>query len=267
MYGNTDAVLTVRTAHAGCVLTRGASGDCITRPANAGAHPRCSATTRGANTVSPGGLQSGHHPSKHMAPHATGALHAHTQLCNAPVCGTGARRRRAAGNTTPPQKQHTRWQFASMRATRARPRKRRGRARRPRRVADASPLPVEPCTNARSSAAGTRTGRAILDGPRMSTTTASARRVCASPTPAPGDRPRRTRMHSSCACGRASARTACGYAQLRARRLRALAEAGTRTCMLQAACRPARLCGTTALTPGAHDTPHKSSTPAGSRRP
>jgi len=55
-----------------------------------------------------------------------------------------------------------------------------------------------------------------------------------------------TRMHSSCACGRASARTACGYAQLRARRLRALAEAGTRTCMLQAACRPARLCGTTA---------------------
>ena len=178
MYGNTDAVLTVRTAHAGCVLTRGASGDCITRPANAGAHPRCSATTRGANTVSPGGLQSGHHPSKHMAPHATGALHAHTQLCNAPVCGTGARRRRAAGNTTPPQKQHTRWQFASMRATRARPRKRRGRARRPRRVADASPLPVEPCTNARSSAAGTRTGRAILDGPRMSTTTTSARRVC-----------------------------------------------------------------------------------------
>jgi hypothetical protein len=171
-------VLTVRTAHAGCVLTRGASGDCITRPANAGAHPRCSATTRGANMVSPGGLQSGHHPSKHMAPHATGALHAHTQLCNAPVCGTGARRRRAAGNTTPPQKQHTRWQFASMRATRARPRKRRGRARRPRRVADASPLPVEPCTNARSSAAGTRTGRAILDGPRMSTTTTSARRVC-----------------------------------------------------------------------------------------
>ena len=36
----------------------------------------------------------------------------------------------------------------------------------------------EPCTNARSSAAGTRTGRAILDGPRMSTTTTSARRVC-----------------------------------------------------------------------------------------
>ena len=63
----------------------------------------------------------------------------------APVCGTRARRRRAAGNTPPPQKQHTRWQPASMRAARARPRRRRGRARRPRRVADALPLPVDRC--------------------------------------------------------------------------------------------------------------------------
>ncbi len=61
----------------------------------------------------------------------------------APVCGTRARRRRAAGNTPPPQKQHTHWQPASTRAARTRPRRRRGRARRPRRVADASPLPVD----------------------------------------------------------------------------------------------------------------------------
>ena len=80
------------------------------------------------------------------------------------------------------------------------------------------------------------------------------------PTPAPGDRPRRTRMHSSCACGRASARTACGYAQLRARRLRARAAAGTRTRMLQAACRaaPAQSTGAacSATAPGPPSPPH-----------
>ena len=67
---------------AGSVLTRCDSGDCITRPANASAHPRCSVMPRGANTVCPGGLRFGHHPSEHMAPHAAGALHARTQLCS-----------------------------------------------------------------------------------------------------------------------------------------------------------------------------------------
>ncbi len=67
---------------AGSVLTRCDSGDCITRQANASAHPRCSAMPRGANTVCPDGLGFGHHPSKHMAPHASGALHARTQLCS-----------------------------------------------------------------------------------------------------------------------------------------------------------------------------------------
>jgi hypothetical protein len=176
---------------AGSVLTRCDSGDCITCPANASAHPRCSVMPRGANTVCPGGLRFGHHPSKHMAPHAAGALHERTQ-----VCSRHADRQGHSGRT--------------------------------------------PHVN------DDRVGEAC---------------VCLA------DSPRRTRMHSSCACGRASARTACGYAQLRAKRLRARAEAGTRTCMLQAACRPARLCGTTARTRGAHDTPHKSSTPAGSRRP
>ena len=59
-----------------------------------------------------------------------------------------------------------------------------------------------------------------------------------------GDRPRRTRMHSDCACCRASAHTTCSNTQLRARRLRvrACAAAGTRTRMLQAACGPARPC-------------------------
>ncbi len=45
-------------------------------------------------------------------------------------------------------------------------------------------------------------------------------------------------MHIDCACGRASAHTACSNTQLRARRLRSrtCAAAGTRTRMLQAAC-------------------------------
>jgi hypothetical protein len=147
---------------AGSVLTRCDSGDCITCPANASAHPRCSVMPRGANTVCPGGLRFGHHPSKHMAPHAAGALHERTQ-----VCSRHADRQGHSGRT--------------------------------------------PHVN------DDRVGEAC---------------VCLA------DSPRRTRMHSSCACGRASARTACGYAQLRAKRLRARAEAGTRTCMLQAACRP-----------------------------
>jgi hypothetical protein len=67
---------------AGSVLTRCDSGDCITCPANASAHPRCSVMPRGANTVCPGGLRFGHHPSKHMAPHAAGALHERTQVCS-----------------------------------------------------------------------------------------------------------------------------------------------------------------------------------------
>jgi hypothetical protein len=182
---------------------------------------------RGANTVCPGGLRFGHHPSEHMAPHAARALHERTQLCSrhadrqghsgrtphvnddrvgeACVCLADAR---ARGQTTahshaqqlrvrsgqrthrvwlcaitrkktararrgrnahmhvagrlppcapvwndgtnarsarhPPQKQHTRWQPSSMRASRPRPARRlRRRARRPRRVAGASPLPVD----------------------------------------------------------------------------------------------------------------------------
>ena len=67
---------------AGSVLTRCDSGDCIARPANASAHPRCSVMPRGANTVCPGGLRFGHHPSEHMAPHAARALHERTQLCS-----------------------------------------------------------------------------------------------------------------------------------------------------------------------------------------
>jgi len=56
------------------------------------------------------------------------------------LCGTAARRRRAQGARHPPQKQRTRWQPASLRAARARPRQRR--ARPPRRMASSSPLPV-----------------------------------------------------------------------------------------------------------------------------
>jgi hypothetical protein len=54
------------------------------------------------------------------------------------------RRHNALSARHPPQKQHTRWQPSSMRASRPRPaRRRRRRARRPRRVAGASPLPVD----------------------------------------------------------------------------------------------------------------------------
>lgn len=113
----------------------------------------------------------------------------------------------------------------------------------------------QPCTHARGSAAGTRTGRAILDGPRMSITTASARRVCASPTPVRG---RTTRTYP-------------GGRTTRTHR----AEAGTRTCMsvLPRRLRPAALRarvwnhGTSAPGGREHDTPRKSSAPAGSRRP
>ena len=69
----------------------------------------------------------------------------------------------------------------------------------------------ELCTHTHSSATGTRTRRANLDGPRMSMTTTSARRVCASQTIVPGDGPRRTHLHQGCACGRASAHTACRH--------------------------------------------------------
>ena len=59
----------------------------------------------------------------------------------APVWNDGTNARSARH---PPQKQHTRWQPSSMRASRPRPARRlRRRARRPRRVAGASPLPVD----------------------------------------------------------------------------------------------------------------------------
>ncbi len=107
------------------------------------AGPRGSAARRGcaSPTPVPGGeprARARAHRGRNAHVHVAGRM----QPC-APVCGTGARRRRVAGNTPPWQKQHTRWQPASMRAARARPRRRRGRARRPRRVADASPLPVD----------------------------------------------------------------------------------------------------------------------------
>ena len=71
---------------------------------------------------------------------------AHTHVAGrlppcAPVWNDGTNARSARH---PPQKQHTRWQPSSMRASRPRPARRlRRRARRPRRVAGASPLPVD----------------------------------------------------------------------------------------------------------------------------
>jgi hypothetical protein len=72
--------------------------------------------------------------------------------------------------------------------------------------------PARCSSPARTHAADTRTGRSILDGPRMSITTALARRVCASPTPVRtrGDGPRartaqRPEHPHACQCCRPSA--------------------------------------------------------------
>ena len=112
MHGNTDAVVTVRTAHAGYVLTRCASEiplvhakktrnpsqrvrervrpmpvpspTAARRPAvrTRNARAACNSGTIRQNTwpctLHEPCTQFGHHPSKHMALHAAGALHAHS---------------------------------------------------------------------------------------------------------------------------------------------------------------------------------------------